>query len=167
MVKTDKTVNQAWTAKMVSPDKKVNVANQELLLLLVTLYPVKKANPVETELTVSTDATVLMACLVKMVNPVSHYYESQIIRRILGKDGLNGADGLQGPKGDRGEPGEQGERGVPGTHSGEFWDSWADLTDDFDDYPDWNDKFDRFQDGPEGSVSTGGKNGVKCLRAKG
>ena len=76
MVKTDKTVDQAWTAKMVSPDKKVNVANQELLLLLVTLYPVKRANPVGTELTVSTDVTVLMACLVKMVNPVSHYYES-------------------------------------------------------------------------------------------
>ena len=76
MVKTDKTVNQAWTAKMVSLDKKVNVANQELLPLLVTQYPVKRANLVGTELTVSTDVTVLMVCLVKMVNPVSHDYES-------------------------------------------------------------------------------------------
>ena len=50
----------------------MNLANQEELQLLVTQYLVKKVNPAETELTVLTDATVLMACLVKMVNLVSH-----------------------------------------------------------------------------------------------
>ena len=76
MVKMECPDNQAWPAKMVSPDKKENVASQELLPLLVTQSQVKRANPDGTEQTVSTDVTVLMACLVKMVNPVSHTYES-------------------------------------------------------------------------------------------
>ena len=50
----------------------MNLANQEELQLLVTQYLVKRVNPAETELTVSTDVMVLMACLVKMVNPVSN-----------------------------------------------------------------------------------------------
>ena len=75
MVKMVSPVFQVCKAKMVSPDKKENVANQELLPLLVTQSPVKRANPDGTELMVSTDVTVLMACLVKMVNPVSHNYE--------------------------------------------------------------------------------------------
>ena len=71
-VKTDKTVNQAWTARTAFPDKKVNAANQEKQQLLVTQFPEKKANPDVMELTVLTDAMVLMACLVKMANLVSH-----------------------------------------------------------------------------------------------